>query len=278
MGFGERLRTALDERGQVCVGIDPHAHLLAAWGLEDSAAGARELALRVIDAAADGAGVVKPQVAFFERHAAAGFAVLEEVLRTAREAGLLVIADVKRGEIGTSMEGYADAWLRPGSPLEADAMTLNPYLGTGSLAATLGRAEDAGKGAFVLAATSNPEAAGLQRAVAAGESVAASVVREIAARNAGAALGATRLGAAGVVIGATVAMPDSGIDPAALAATPILAPGFGAQGARGADLVRLFGRVSQNVLVSASRSLVEGGASEVRSRIAALDREIRSAS
>lgn len=280
--FGDRLTAAFSAVGRVCAGIDPHAAVLRDWGLPDSAAGVREFGLRMVDAAAGTVAAAKPQVAFYERHGSAGFAALEEVLAAARAAGLLVIADGKRGEIGSSMAGYADAWLRPGSPLEADAMTLNPYLGVGALAPTIQLALRHGKGVFVLAATSNPEGQALQRARAGEDTLAAMVVDAVRAAGgvaqaecedrAGAA--DPGLGSAGVVIGATVPMSAAGIAPSQLRGVPILAPGFGHQGASAADLHRLFGEVAQNVLVSASRSLVERGPEGVRASIAALNDEV----
>ncbi|MFM2025263.1 MAG: Orotidine 5-phosphate decarboxylase, partial [Actinomycetota bacterium] len=104
--FGKQLLEAFESRGQLCVGIDPHASLLQSWGLPDSASGIREFSLRVIDAASTRVGVIKPQVSFFERFGAAGFQVLAEVTNQAKEAGLLVIADAKRGDIGTTMDAY----------------------------------------------------------------------------------------------------------------------------------------------------------------------------
>ena len=114
------------------------------------AEGAREFGLRCVDAAAGRIGIVKPQVAFYERHGAAGYAALEDVLRAARDAGLIVIADVKRGDIGSTVGAYGEAWLTPGSPLEADAMTVVAYQGVGSLEDPIGRARAYGKGLFVL--------------------------------------------------------------------------------------------------------------------------------
>src|SRR5690606_2108364 len=137
----------------------PHAALLDAWALPQSARGAREFGLRTVAAAAGLVGVVKPQVSFFERFGSAGFAALEDVLSEARSAGLITIADAKRGDIGTTMDAYAAAWFTPGSPLEADALTVNPYLGVGALDSTFALAARHGKGTFVLAATSNPDAA-----------------------------------------------------------------------------------------------------------------------
>jgi len=163
--FGDRLARVFVERGRLCVGIDPHAHLLESWGLPASASGVREFGLSVVEATAGRAGIVKPQVAFFERFGAAGYAALEEVIAAAREAGLLVIADAKRGDIGTSVAAYAESWLTPGSPLEADAMTIAAFQGVGSIDEPMRLAESTGKGLFVLAATSNPEAAAIQQAV-----------------------------------------------------------------------------------------------------------------
>lgn len=271
-GFGTRLQAALDEHGQLCVGIDPHAQLLRAWDLGEDAAGVREFGLRVVDAAAGRVGVVKPQVAFYERFGSPGYAALEDVLAAARAAGLLVIADAKRGDIGTTMDGYAAAWLEPGSPLEADALTLSPYLGPESLHETITRAIRADKGVFVLAATSNREAAVVQSAItvdaSAGddEPVAARVAREVGSYNVG-SVGA--LGPAGVVVGATLMRSAFGLTDTVLAGTPILAPGFGAQGAQPSDLAELFGYVAAQVVASESRSILSAGPAGLVARIEA---------
>ncbi|MEV7694391.1 orotidine-5'-phosphate decarboxylase [Microbacterium sp. NPDC089189] len=268
--FGQRLRAAMDEHGPLCVGIDPHESLLESWGLPTSADGARDFGLRVVEAAAGRVGVVKPQVAFFERYGSRGFAALEDVQAAARDAGLLVIADAKRGDIGTTMEGYAQAWLAPGAPLEADAVTLSPYLGPDSLQKTLTTALRHGKGAFVLAATSNPEAATVQQAATAdsasddGERVAERVARDAGWNNVGLP-GA--LGSIGVVVGATVDRARFGLTDIVLAGTPILAPGFGAQGAEPSDLDRLFGYVAANVIASESRSILAVGPDRLAQRI-----------
>jgi orotidine-5'-phosphate decarboxylase len=220
--FGQRLTGALDAHGALCVGIDPHEALLKAWGMDADAAGAREFGLRVVDASVGRVGIVKPQVAFFERYGSKGFAALEDVLAAARDAGLLVIADAKRGDIGTTMEGYASAWLEPGSPLEADAVTLSPYLGPDSLDKTLKTALRHRKGAFVLAATSNPEAAVVQQALVdddapvEGQRVAERVARDVGWMNMGLP-GA--LGSIGVVVGATVDRKAFGLTDMVLAIT-----------------------------------------------------------
>jgi orotidine-5'-phosphate decarboxylase len=270
ISFGQRLRAALDDRGALCVGIDPHASLLTAWGLEASAEGAREFGLRVVDAAAGRVGVVKPQVAFFEQYGSRGFAALEDILKAARDADLLTIADAKRGDIGTTMAGYTEAWLRPGSPLEVDAVTLSPYLGPDSLRQSLRSAISWGKGAFVLAATSNPEAAPVQQALVDDDSadergrLAGRVAHDVGELNMGLP-GA--LGSIGVVIGATVDRADFGLTDIVIAGMPVLAPGFGAQGAEPADLRRLFGYGASNVVANESRSILSAGPSKLVARI-----------
>src|SRR5689334_10233293 len=125
--FGERLAATIDARGPLCVGIDPHPALLAGWGLADDVQGLETFALTVVEALGDRVAVLKPQVAFFERHGSAGVAVLERVLRDAASAGALTIADAKRGDIGSTMAAYAEAFLRDGSPLAADAVTVSPF-------------------------------------------------------------------------------------------------------------------------------------------------------
>lgn len=259
IGFGERLRRAVDARGRLCLGIDPHAATLRAWGLPDAAAGARELALAVVEAASGRLAVVKPQVAFFERFGSAGFAVLEEVIRTARASGLLVIADAKRGDIGSTAEGYASAWVAAGAPLESDALTVAPYLGLGALDPIIEAGRAAGNGVFALASTSNPEGAGVQGArTTDGASVAGLLAREAAARNAATAE-AGEWGDVGVVIGATRPLAASGIAASDLVATPVLAPGFGAQGARLVEIDRIFSDAAATVIPSVSRSVLDAG-------------------
>ncbi len=263
--FGDRLAAVFAGQGQLCVGIDPHPYLLGDWRLPDSAAGLREFGLRVVDAVAGSAGIVKPQVAFFERHGSAGYAALEAVLSAARQAGLLVIADVKRGDVGTSVEAYAQAWLTPGGPLEADAMTAVAYQGLGSLAAPMRLAQENGKGLFVLAATSNPDGAEVQTATVStgpgrGSGLAASIVEGVTGWNTEHAAG--EHGSIGLVLGATVDFADFGIDLSPLGgavSTPVLAPGFGHQGARYSDLNALYGPAAPATIVSASRSILGAG-------------------
>jgi orotidine-5'-phosphate decarboxylase len=249
--FGARLSGAAAERGALCVGVDPHPALLAAWGLTDDADGLARFTDACVAAFAGNVAVVKPQSAFFERHGARGVAVLEELLTAFAGTPTLTILDVKRGDIGSTMDGYADAYLGVGAPLGADAVTLSPYLGFESLSAALDTAADAGRGAFVLARTSNPEGAPVQLAEFGGRSTAQSMVDGAAARNAG----ADPLGDVGVVVGAT---REHGLDLSALNG-PVLAPGLGAQGARPADIPEVFAGLHGLVLPAASRSILAAG-------------------
>ncbi len=264
--FGERLATTFASRGQLCVGIDPHGFLLREWGLADDVTGVREFAFRTLDAVDGRAGIVKPQVAFFERFGSSGFAVLEELVADARSRGILVIADVKRGDLGTSVDAYASAWLQAGSPLEVDAMTVVAYQGFGSLAGPATLAEAGGKGLFVLGATSNPEGVALQRAVhqagaRAGSTVAAGIVADVGEWNGSHRRSVDGLGSIGLVLGATVDLDSYGIDLTGVAAeaSPILAPGFGHQGVALGEMAAIYGPAARQTIVSASRSISVAG-------------------
>ncbi|WP_228456542.1 orotidine-5'-phosphate decarboxylase, partial [Streptomyces durbertensis] len=260
--FGARLRRAMDSRGPLCVGIDPHAALLADWGLTDDVVGLERFTRTVVDALADRVAVLKPQSAFFERFGSRGVAVLERAVADARDAGALVLMDAKRGDIGSTMAAYAAAYLDPSSPLFSDAVTVSPYLGFGSLRPALEAAEAAGSGVFVLALTSNPEGAEVQRAITAGGgTVAQAVLDRIARENAG----ADPLGSVGAVVGATLG--DTGADLAVNG--PLLAPGIGAQGATAADLPKVFGESVRNVVPSISRGVLRAGPSAAALREAA---------
>ncbi|MPZ94239.1 MAG: orotidine-5'-phosphate decarboxylase [Propionibacteriales bacterium] len=251
--FGARLRTAMDSRGPLCAGIDPHPGLLARWGLDDDAAGVERFALTAVEALAGTTAVLKPQSAFFERHGSAGIAVLERVLAESRAAGALVLLDVKRGDIGSTVQAYADAYLDPASLLAADAVTASPYLGFGSLDPLIDTALKYDAGVFVLALTSNPEGAQVQHATAPGGegTVAGAVLRQIAVRNGDAA----PLGSIGAVVGATIGDTDEDL----AVNGPLLVPGFGAQGGTVEDVRRIFAGCLRNVLPASSRQLLEAG-------------------
>lgn len=260
MNYGELLEKRIERAGQVCVGIDPHPNLLKKWGLEQSAASVEEFGLRTVEAAADNAAAVKPQSALFECYGSKGIAALERILHEARQAGLVTILDVKRGDIGSTMAAYARAYLSVGAPLEADAITVSPYLGFGSLQPAIDLAIENGKGLYVLGLTSNPEGPEIQQAKTKnGDSVAKYVVEHAAQVNKS-VCGNSHIGPVGIVAGATIgdALARQNIN-LSNAGVSILSPGFGAQGAGKQELARVFNGVQEKVLASASRSILMNG-------------------
>ncbi|MEU9296367.1 orotidine-5'-phosphate decarboxylase [Streptomyces sp. NPDC048266] len=264
LSFGTRLRSAMDERGPLCVGVDPHAALLDSWGLSDDIAGLERFTFTVVEALADTVAVFKPQSAFFERFGSRGIAVLERAVADLRAAGGLVVMDAKRGDIGSTMAAYAETFLRKDSPLFSDALTVSPYLGYGSLKPAVDLARESGAGLFVLALTSNPEGAEVQRAVREdGRTIGATMLAHLAAENAG----ETPMGSFGAVVGATLgdlSTFDLDIN------GPLLAPGIGAQGATPADLPVVFGAAVGNVVPNVSRGVLRHGPDAAALRNSAL--------
>ena len=253
--FGDRVAAAVRATGPLCAGIDPSASLLVSWGLTDDVTGLRAFCTRCVEAFAGVVPVIKPQVAFFERHGSAGMKELERLVADARAAGLLVIADAKRGDIDSTAEAYADAWLGDASPLAADAVTAHPYLGLGALAPLVRLAARNGRGVLVVARSSNPEGRELQQAMTSGgAAVEDMLLAEVAALN-----GSTGVpsGTVGAVIGAT--LEPSNFELSQLGGV-ILAPGLGAQGAGPADVAKRFaGCRPGSVLPSTSRGLLATG-------------------
>ena len=252
-GFGGRLSAAMAARGPLCVGIDPHPELMESWGLPHTVDALARFCDICVQAYA-GFAVVKPQVAFFEAYGSAGFAVLERTTAALQESGVLVLADAKRGDIGSTMAAYAQAWAGEG-PLAADAVTASPYLGFGSLQPLLEVAAEHGRGVFVLAATSNPEGASVQRAMVSGRTVAQSIVDAAAQINRSAAAAVGLMGSVGVVVGATL---DEVPDLSALGG-PVLVPGVGAQGGRPESLAGLGGAGRGQLLPAVSREVLRAG-------------------
>ncbi|HTM83294.1 MAG TPA: orotidine-5'-phosphate decarboxylase [Mycobacterium sp.] len=250
-GFGVRLVAATAARGPLCLGIDPHPELLASWGLPATPEGLARFSETCVAAFA-GFAVVKPQVAFFESYGSAGYVVLERTIAALHEAGVLVLADAKRGDIGSTMAAYAAAWAGE-SPLAADAVTASPYLGFGSLQPLLETATAHGRGVFVLAATSNPEGASVQRALMQdGRTVAQSIIDAAAQANHAAG---PQPGSIGAVVGATLReVPDL----SALGG-PVLVPGIGAQGGRPETLAGLGGAAPGTLLPAVSREVLRAG-------------------
>lgn len=252
MSFGARARAALDAYGPVCVGIDPHASLLEEWGVGDGLNGLERFAATCVEAFAGHVGFVKPQSAFFERFGSAGIRVLEDTISGLRHTGTLVILDVKRGDIGSTAAAYADAYLDEDSPLGADAVTVSPYLGFGSLDPFFRVAERNDAGVFVLALTSNPEAPEVQHAIGdGGRTVAGAILGDLRALNGNAA----PMGPFGAVVGATIGSTAEDLD----INGPLLVPGFGAQGGTVDDVRRVFVGVLDRVIVATSRGVLAAG-------------------
>ncbi|HEY3844650.1 MAG TPA: orotidine-5'-phosphate decarboxylase [Acidimicrobiales bacterium] len=254
-GFAARVAAAVDRRGPLCAGVDPSTDLLRAWGLKDDVTGLRAFCQICVEAFGDAVPVIKPQLAFFERHGSAGLAVFEQLLVDAAAAGLIVIADAKRGDIDSTAAAYADAWVGASSPLAADAVTVHAYLGLAALAPLVLMAGTTGKGVIVVTRSSNPEGRSLQEAVtSSGTTVEESLLAEISAWNGS---GRVPRGTVGAVIGAT--LPKSTFPLSQLGGV-ILAPGLGQQGARPEDLAERFGDCEPGqVLASTSRSLLAAG-------------------
>jgi orotidine-5'-phosphate decarboxylase len=263
--FGSKLAASMATRGPLCVGIDPHPGLLRDWNLPETLAGLEKFAMTAAEALAGTVAVVKPQSAFFEAYGSGGVAVLERLIAQCRAAGALVLLDAKRGDIGSTMAAYAAAYLTEGSPLAADALTLSPYLGFGSLQPAIDAAKASGRGIFVLALTSNPEGPLLQHAVGQDGRTVAQAIADAAGRE---NLGEQPIGSLGLVVGATIGR--TGVDLTRVNG-PFLAPGLGAQGASVADLKVVFGDNLSAVLPSSSREVLHAGPSVSALRRAAAD-------
>ena len=251
MTFGSRMKASRDAYGPLCAGIDPHGSVLEQWGLTDTIEGLEQFAAICTDAFAGHIGFVKPQSAFFERFGARGVAVLERLLQDFRHTGTLTILDVKRGDIDSTAAAYADAYLDEDSPMAADAITVSPYLGFGSVQPFLDVAEKNDAGVFVLALTSNKEGREVQHARNGDVTVAGDVLSRLKALNGD----DQPMGPFGAVVGATIgdSVEDLAIN------GPLLVPGFGAQGGTPDDLRRLFASVYDNIIPSTSRALLAEG-------------------
>jgi orotidine-5'-phosphate decarboxylase len=252
--FGARLQERIRALGPLCVGIDPSRRLLEAWGRPDSVEGLEFCCLAVLEAVLDTAAAIKPQVAFFERFGSQGYRVLERLMAEARDADILIVADVKRGDIDTTNEGYAEAWLSDRSALAADAVTVSPYVGLDALEPFVSLASAGGRGVFVLAATSNEDGRAVQLArTEDNERLEELVLRSVADLN----KRDDGLGSVGAVMGATRDRPDFNL---ASLGGPFLVPGVGAQGATAEHVARLFERCpSGTVLASVSRAVLQAG-------------------
>ncbi|HML51321.1 MAG TPA: orotidine-5'-phosphate decarboxylase [Propionicimonas sp.] len=263
-GYWRRLQDVVSERGSLCVGIDPHPGLLRAWNLSEDVHGLERFSREVVAALGDQVAVFKPQSAFFESYGSAGIAVLERLLADIAAVGALSVLDVKRGDIGSTMDAYAVAYLADGSPLAADAITVSPYLGFGSLLPAFELALATGRGVYVLARTSNPEGGGVQLALSDDNSVAQSIIDAAAEANR-----QTRQRVIGIVVGGT--HESLGCDVEDFNGS-ILVPGIGFQGGRIADLPALFGDAVDQVLPVVGRGVIGAGPdrSALRERVSQL--------
>jgi orotidine-5'-phosphate decarboxylase len=271
--FAARFAEARASAGPLVWGLDPSADLLEAWGLGDSPDGLDQFA-DIMQLAVPGVvGLVKPQSAFYERHGWRGIRTLQRLIAALRGVGLLVVLDIKRGDVGSTNDAYAEAYLGKGAPLAADAITVHPYLGLGAMGSYVSRAAQAGSCLLVVTRSSNPEGRVIQAAQArAGSSVEADVLRQIRELNDGLAPGG--IGPVGAVVGPTQIEPELDL---AEARCLFLAPGVGAQGATSADVARVFAACPDRVMPSASRSLLSAGpdVSKLRDAAAALAAEFR---
>ena len=275
--FGTRIEQAFAKYGQLCVGVDPHAQLLEEWGLPETVDGLRSFSLAVLEASIGRVGFIKPQVAFFEKFGAKGFAVLEQFAELAAAEDILVIMDAKRGDIGSTMTGYFEAWLGKEAPFICDALTVSPFLGIGSLAEVMSESLERGKGLFVLAATSNVEGKTVQRARVGDNTLSQDILRQLEDINSVSTSAGSLIGSFGAVVGATQNLSASGlsvIQTEAELTTPILAPGFGAQGAALADARDLFQAGASRVIASVSRSVLTAGATGLPAAIDAAKLEL----
>lgn len=288
LSFGARTVKALHKRGPLCVGIDPHPQLLRNWGLDDDLASATRFCLTMVDSLAGEVAFIKPQSAFFERFGSQGIALLEQVIARCRQAGTQVILDVKRGDIGSTMQAYAQAYLDPDSALAVDAVTASPYAGVGALQPLFDMAAARNRGVFILALTSNSEGVALQKSLRKdGRTIAQSVIDDVADINAE----AEPLGSVGVVVGATIsqcrqfqtanlrqktygithtsAQPGEAAHDLSAVNGPILVPGMGAQGGQPSDLRRVLGNAATAAIPTYSREIARHGPTEASLKQAA---------
>ncbi len=268
--FADRLTLAVRRTGApCCVGIDPRldwipAELRARFAARPTphtvAAALQEMHRRIVDRIARWVPAIKPQLAFFEQLGAPGIAAYEDLVRHARDRGVLVIADAKRGDIGSTAEAYAAAFLggvRLGdvdlSPPRADALTIQPWFGTDGVEPFLRACDREGAGLFVLVKTSNPSSAELQDLVCGDRTVSMHVAAAVDAWGRS-RVGASGYSSVGAVVGATHRshlLPLRRAMPRAI----LLLPGYGAQGGSASDVVDAFDDNGLGALVVAARSV-----------------------
>ncbi|MGI5951150.1 MAG: orotidine-5'-phosphate decarboxylase [Brooklawnia sp.] len=260
MSYSKRLASLVAARGRLCVGVDPHESLVRAWGADYDVAGIEWVSRHLVAALGDQVAVFKPQAAFFERFGSAGVAALARLLADISQTGALSLLDVKRGDIGSTMAAYAQAYLSGTTDLSADAITVSPFLGFGALAPAIELANQTGRGVYVLCRTSNPEGGAVQQAEHQGRSVAQEIVDQAIMANA-----ESGTDSVGLVIGGT--LNSLNIDLTGFSGS-ILVPGIGAQGGTIDAVAGLFGAAAQLALPSASREVMRAGPEEANLRAA----------
>ena len=252
MHYADRLTKRIKATSPVCVGLDPMLSRLPK-GITNDAKGVSQFCRGIIDAAADIAAVVKPQLAYFELLGPEGMAVLFDVSAYAQSKGLLVIADGKRNDIGSTCEAYADAYLGNDKPI--DALTVSPYLGSDGIMPFMKRCTENGKGIYILVKTSNPSSGELQDLPTGDEAVHEYLAQLVEGWAAGLIGEESNLSPIGAVVGATypeelkylrTLMPH----------VPFLIPGYGAQGGTASDVKAGFLADGTGAIVNASRSIL----------------------
>jgi orotidine-5'-phosphate decarboxylase len=271
--FAARFAAVRAAVGPLVCGLDPSGELLDSWQLGDTADGLDRFADIMLEAVTGPVGLIKPQSAFYERHGWRGIRTLQRLVASARAAGLLVILDIKRGDVGTTNDAYAEAYLGKGAPLAADAITVHPYLGLGAMGTFVSRAEESGSCLLVVTRSTNTEARAIQTALTEpGGTVEQQLLREIGALNQRLAPG--MIGPVGAVVGPTHMHPALDL---AAANCLFLAPGVGVQGSNAADVATVFAACPDRVMASASRSVLSAGpsVSRLRDTLSALAAEFR---
>jgi orotidine-5'-phosphate decarboxylase len=258
--FADRIAAAITaRRTPSCIGLDPRREslppVLAAAAITDPQALAgifTRFCCEVIDVVAPLVPIVKPQLACFEALGPHGMIALADVIAYARSKNLLVLADGKRGDIGSTAEAYADGWLA--GPWAADALTVNPYLGLDSIEPFVKTAESRGAGIFVLVKTSNPGSKDFQELVCDGKATyehVAAGVEQLAIRTAAGG----RFGAVGAVVGATWPKQLDDLR-TAMPHTWLLVPGFGRQGGRASDVRGAFDADGMGAIIVSARDVI----------------------
>ncbi len=249
--------------GPLCVGFDPSHKVLQSWNLSPDYKGLRDFCDILLTAVVGNVGIIKPQVAFFELYGIEGLQVLKELIENAREQGLLVIADAKRGDIGSTVEAYGQAWLGPSSAFKADAITANAFLGFDALTPLIKIAEETATTVFVVVQSSNPEGKDIRNARIGDQTLSVHLAQRICDYNSQFLEKNHAVGPIGAVIGATLGS-EAKETIEQLKNCLFLVPGIGAQGGTITQLTNQFPqKLWQNIIPSISRAITDAGRKNV---------------